>query len=413
VSASWILSQIRKDYERNLNSKDVAIKQLATAMWIIDRLALRVGNEKDEDEADTVGCCSLRVEHLKFDEDTKTLTMDFLGKDSMRHFQVRREKKRGRREREKRDNETVCTEKRERRRREDREKRDNETVCVQGLYMYGVHNPRHAFLIVLVAPSPSSSSSSSSFYLFQSYYLNDHGKVGANVFNNLKKFCLKKQDSSEVFDQLTTSDLNSHLGTLMPGLSAKVRETTSVCACACARVCVCARACVCVYVMCAPPPFLPPPPPLPALLISLPPPTSSPSRPPPPHSLQFFRTYNASITLQEELPDGIAHLTIEEKVLAYNKANREVAILCNHQKTVSKAFEAGYESMQGKLEMMKSQLSMLQVHQTRLKKGKKVKELKTASAAAEDKEKRAEENHLFSKQPSLDAVRLKDEWRDE
>ncbi len=50
---------------------------------MIDKLALRVGNEKGEDEADTVGCCSLRVEHLKFEEDNK-ITLDFLGKDSIR-----------------------------------------------------------------------------------------------------------------------------------------------------------------------------------------------------------------------------------------------------------------------------------------------------------------------------------------
>ena len=37
---------------------------MATAMYLIDHLALRVGNEKSEDEADTVGCCSLRVEHV-------------------------------------------------------------------------------------------------------------------------------------------------------------------------------------------------------------------------------------------------------------------------------------------------------------------------------------------------------------
>ena len=60
--------------------------QLATAIWIIDKLALRVGNDKDEDEADTVGCCSLRVEHLSF-KDPYWLTMDFLAKDSMRYHQ--------------------------------------------------------------------------------------------------------------------------------------------------------------------------------------------------------------------------------------------------------------------------------------------------------------------------------------
>jgi len=44
-----------------------------------------VGNEKGEDEADTVGCCSLRVEHIKFEANSH-ITFDFLGKDSMRYF---------------------------------------------------------------------------------------------------------------------------------------------------------------------------------------------------------------------------------------------------------------------------------------------------------------------------------------
>ncbi|CAD7927695.1 unnamed protein product [Amoebophrya sp. A25] len=41
-------------------------RQLGCAAYLIDRLALRVGNSKDEDEeADTVGCTTLRVEHVK------------------------------------------------------------------------------------------------------------------------------------------------------------------------------------------------------------------------------------------------------------------------------------------------------------------------------------------------------------
>jgi DNA topoisomerase I len=51
---------------------------------LIDKLALRVGNEKGEDEADTVGCTSLRVEHITFEPDSK-ITLDFLGKDSIRY----------------------------------------------------------------------------------------------------------------------------------------------------------------------------------------------------------------------------------------------------------------------------------------------------------------------------------------
>ena len=73
--------------ERWLRASGVTRRQLATAIWIIDKLALRVGNEKSEEEADTVGCCSLRVEHLSF-EDPYMLTMDFLAKDSMRYHQV-------------------------------------------------------------------------------------------------------------------------------------------------------------------------------------------------------------------------------------------------------------------------------------------------------------------------------------
>ena len=50
-------------------------------MYLIDKLALRVGNEKNTDEeADTVGCCSLRVEHVKLDAGENQLHLNFLGK---------------------------------------------------------------------------------------------------------------------------------------------------------------------------------------------------------------------------------------------------------------------------------------------------------------------------------------------
>ncbi len=53
-------------------------------MYFIDKLALRAGNEKGEDEADTVGCCSLRYEHVTL-EPPNHLIFDFLGKDSIRY----------------------------------------------------------------------------------------------------------------------------------------------------------------------------------------------------------------------------------------------------------------------------------------------------------------------------------------
>lgn len=60
-------------------------RQRATAMYFIDKLALRAGNEKGEEEADTVGCCSLRCEHVTL-EPPDRLVFDFLGKDSIRYY---------------------------------------------------------------------------------------------------------------------------------------------------------------------------------------------------------------------------------------------------------------------------------------------------------------------------------------
>ena len=81
-----LIGTIRRTNFNNItsNSVDIKIKQLASALYLIDNLALRVGNEKGEDEADTVGVCSLRVEHIKFLEDNK-IKLDFLGKDSVRY----------------------------------------------------------------------------------------------------------------------------------------------------------------------------------------------------------------------------------------------------------------------------------------------------------------------------------------
>ena len=54
---------------------------------------------------------------------------------------------------------------------------------------------------------------------------------------------------------------------------------------------------------------------------------------------KVFRTYNASNTLQNELDKcQIEGLTMDEKFAKYKEANKQVAILCNHQKTVSKKF---------------------------------------------------------------------------
>ena len=182
-------------------------------MWVIDILALRVGGEKGEDEADTVGCCSLRVEHLNFEGGGDyDIELEFLGKDSM-------------------------------------------------LYK-------------------------------QTTDFDKYGDVGRKVYDNFVSFCKKKKPDQQVLDKLDPPELNRHLSALMPGLTAKV-----------------------------------------------------------------FRTYNASETLQRELPQEaeLEGLTFAQKVLKYNEANKKVAILCNHQKTVSKAQEDGLAALADRLEVLKTQ----------------------------------------------------------
>ena len=224
------IDAIRASYKKKLTSKDMAERQMGTAMWVIDRLALRVGGEKDtEEEADTVGCCSLRVEHLHFDpndegEGNMEIELEFLGKDSMLFKQT---------------------------------------------INFG-----------------------------SDLYTANYG-MGEAVYKNFQIFCKKKKPSDEVFETLTPPILNNHLKEIMDGLTAKV-----------------------------------------------------------------FRTYNASKTLQDELrktetKSNWKKLSIAEKVVEYNAANREVAILCNHQRSVSKAQETTLENISEKLNTLKHQRSVL------------------------------------------------------
>jgi len=82
------IESIRKtNFDNLFENNDIKTRQLATALYLIDNLALRVGNEKGDDEADTVGVCSLRVEHIEFLEENK-IKLDFLGKDSIRYVKV-------------------------------------------------------------------------------------------------------------------------------------------------------------------------------------------------------------------------------------------------------------------------------------------------------------------------------------
>lgn len=81
------VNSIRKSYETDLESRDIRKKQLATALYFIDKLALRVGGAKDKkEEADTVGVTSLRIEHINLLPEN-VVKLDFLAKDSIRYCQ--------------------------------------------------------------------------------------------------------------------------------------------------------------------------------------------------------------------------------------------------------------------------------------------------------------------------------------
>ncbi|CAN6608325.1 DNA topoisomerase 1 [Trichomonascus vanleenenianus] len=189
---------IRRDYRKELDDKVMEVRQRATAMYLIDVLALRAGGEKGEDEADTVGCCSLRYEHIQLRK-PNIVIFDFLGKDSIRYYQEK--------------------------------------------------------------------------------------AVDPKVFRNLKIFKKEpKKIGDDIFDRLDPPLLNKHLQNYMPGLTAKV-----------------------------------------------------------------FRTYNATFTMQNQVDQIPNKGTVHEKVVAFNAANREVAILCNHQRTVTKGHEASVEKIGEKI----------------------------------------------------------------
>lgn len=212
------IENIRAAYTKNFTSKDITKRQIAVATYLIDKLALRAGNEKDDDEADTVGCCTLKVENVK-PVPPNSLEFNFLGKDSIKY--------------------------------------ENKV------------------------------------------------EVEIPVYKSIIQFQAGKRGSDDLFDQLDTSKLNAHLKELMPGLTAKV-----------------------------------------------------------------FRTFNASITLDEMLNRGTKEGDVAEKIVVYQQANKEVAIICNHQRSVSKSHSQQMSRLTEKISELQGLLKELKTDLDRAKKGK-------------------------------------------
>ncbi len=76
------LAQVRAHVERGLTDSDAKRRMVATVCYLIDVLCLRVGDEKDPGEADTVGATTLRPQHITLHPDG-TAEFRFLGKDSV------------------------------------------------------------------------------------------------------------------------------------------------------------------------------------------------------------------------------------------------------------------------------------------------------------------------------------------
>lgn len=82
---SYQLIQKFKDFDslidEYLNSDSRHKKEVALAIFLIKNYAIRVGNERNEWQADTVGITTLRKEHIKIENNK--LILDFLAKDSI------------------------------------------------------------------------------------------------------------------------------------------------------------------------------------------------------------------------------------------------------------------------------------------------------------------------------------------
>ena len=76
------IERVKDRIVKDMQSKDSKLKRISTACYLIYRTSMRVGDEKDPEEADTVGATTLRKEHVKLTG--KAIEFDFLGKDYVR-----------------------------------------------------------------------------------------------------------------------------------------------------------------------------------------------------------------------------------------------------------------------------------------------------------------------------------------
>lgn len=76
------IERVKDRIVKDMQSKDSKLRRISTACYLIYRTSMRVGDEKDPEEADTVGATTLRKEHIRLTG--KAIEFDFLGKDCVR-----------------------------------------------------------------------------------------------------------------------------------------------------------------------------------------------------------------------------------------------------------------------------------------------------------------------------------------
>jgi DNA topoisomerase-1 len=74
------IDKVREHVVSNLTADDEKRRKVATVCYLIDRFKLRVGDEKDSDEANTVGATTLLSNHISFGKNG-SVTLSFIGKD--------------------------------------------------------------------------------------------------------------------------------------------------------------------------------------------------------------------------------------------------------------------------------------------------------------------------------------------
>ena len=82
------LEKVRQAINRFLTSPDEKLRKIATVCYLIDSLAMRVGDEKYGVEANTVGACTLKPSNIKIKPNNHVL-FDFYGKQAVKWYKER------------------------------------------------------------------------------------------------------------------------------------------------------------------------------------------------------------------------------------------------------------------------------------------------------------------------------------